>query len=204
MPTKTQSIVIVLALPRIVPQLILRATTVANVIEENVGTFPAPTPAIALFRTHIDDLVQTQTAFDNRLGTRARRDDAQRVVVADMKQLHAYVQLLANATPDDAAVIAARAAMTVRAHAAYSKATLALKQLFSGVVRAIAKAVRGARAYEWQWSVDDGQSWTSVTTTQASTTLSGLRPGVTLHVRFRVLTKSGFGDWSDAVSLIVN
>jgi hypothetical protein len=40
-------------------------------------------------------------------------------------------------------------------------------------------------------------------TTQASTTVSGLTPGSTVHFRYRPVTKDGAGDWSQPVSIMV-
>jgi hypothetical protein len=94
--------------------------------------------------------------------------------------------------------------MTVRETPLRHKSLLTVKQLLTTVVKLIAKAIQGARAYEWQYSVDGGVTWINLpTTAQANTTVSGLKPGVVTHFRFRVLTKDGLSDWGDAVDHLV-
>jgi len=39
---------------------------------------------------------------------------------------------------------------------------------------------------------------------QAKTTVAGLTPGASVQFRYRPATKSGEGDWSQPVTLIVN
>ncbi len=50
----------------------------------------------------------------------------------------------------------------------------------------------------------DGKTWVIAPgTLQAKTTVTGLTPGATVQFRSRALTKSGEGDWSQTVQLIV-
>jgi hypothetical protein len=59
-------------------------------------------------------------------------------------------------------------------------------------------------AYEWQYSADAMKTWASQpVTVAATTTVTGLAPGPTVHFRYRTSTKDGTGDWSDPLSLIV-
>jgi len=74
----------------------------------------------------------------------------------------------------------------------------------SGSVHAIAKATKGARANEWQYSLDGGKTWFDLLpTTGADTTIHGLTPGTTVSIRQRVLTKAGLTDWGQPVSTLV-
>ena len=63
----------------------------------------------------------------------------------------------------------------------------------------------GHRAsYEWQYSTDGGKTWVDAAVTlQAKTTMPGLTAGSTVEFKYRPVTKTGEGDWSQAVSLIV-
>ena len=63
----------------------------------------------------------------------------------------------------------------------------------------------GRRAsYEWQWSGDGGKTWTNVPATlQAKTTVLGLPSGTVLQFRVRAVTRTGEGDWSQVVSVLV-
>ena len=48
------------------------------------------------------------------------------------------------------------------------------------------------------------KTWvTAPSTIQAKTTIPGLTPGSTMQFKYRAVTKTGEGDWSQAVSLIV-
>jgi hypothetical protein len=205
MSTIANTIIVVLGLrTNSIAPLIVRATAIVNAMEANKTTFPSPSPALALVTTAINGLTTAETAFKAHLGTRADRDSAMRALVGLVQQLHAYVQGLATANPTQAEVIAQDAAMTLRKTAVRQKSDLAVKQTVSTVVRVIAKAVKGSRAHEWQYSLDGGKTWIDVPpTTKASTTITGLQPGTTVSYRQRALTAAGPGNWSQAVAAVV-
>jgi hypothetical protein len=59
-------------------------------------------------------------------------------------------------------------------------------------------------SYEWQYSVDGGKTWVvAPVTLQAKTTILGLTPGATVTFRYRGVTKTGDGDWSQLITFIV-
>ena len=127
-----------------------------------------------------------------------------KVVVADAGQLHGYVQQIVNASPENAEAIAAQAAMTLRKKGSKSKPTLAVKQTVSGTVTVVAKATKGARINEWQYSTDGGKTWKDLPpTTKAKTLITGLTPGVTVSYRQRAVTKDGRSDWCPTLSAVV-
>jgi len=71
-------------------------------------------------------------------------------------------------------------------------------------VHVVAKATKGAKLNDWQYSVDGGKTWVSIpSTTKAKTTISGLTPGVEVTYRQRVQTKAGAQDWSQPISALV-
>jgi hypothetical protein len=203
--TNINIILVVLALKQTsIPALVQRATAIVSAMTANKATFPSPTPPLATVLADIAALQVAETALKNRLGTRADRDDKKQVVVADMGQLHGYVQTTVNANPSQAEVIAADAAMTLRKKGAHSKAPLAVKQTVSGSVQVVAKATVGAKANEWQYSTDGGKTWIDVpSTTKAKTTIPNLTPGATVMYRQRVVTKDGVGNWSQTISALV-
>jgi hypothetical protein len=85
-----------------------------------------------------------------------------------------------------------------------SKPSLATKQTLSGAVHVVAKATKGAKADNWQYSTDGGKTWLSAPTSTKSTTLiTRLTPGGTLTVRHQAVTKAGPLDWSQPVTAIV-
>ncbi len=205
--TKTLStIIVVLAIKAAsVPALILRATAIVNAMTANKVTFPSPIPALAQVTADIATLTAAETALKSRSGTMADREAARMKLVADMNQLHAYVQQLANANPEQAAVIAEDAAMALRKPSVRHKSDLAVKQVVSGSIKVIAKATVGARSHEWQYSIDGGKTWTNAPpSAQATTVIEGLQTGVLTAFRQRVVTKTGASDWSAPVSMIVS
>jgi hypothetical protein len=72
-------------------------------------------------------------------------------------------------------------------------------------VHVIAKATKGAKAHDWQFSTDGGKTWIDASpTTKSSTVITGLTPGALVHYRQRVITKTGPGNWCQAVAAIVS
>ncbi len=95
--------------------------------------------------------------------------------------------------------------MSLRKVGARHKSDLAVKQVVSGTVKVVAKGVLGSRSHEWQYSTDGGKTWvTTPPTTQASTTIPGLQPGVLTTFRQRVVTKVGPSDRSQPISVLVS
>jgi len=202
--TSFPAIFVTLNLPTSVPALISRATAIVTAMSANSGTFKAPTPAFAVVTSHVSGLSSAEAAYKAHTGTRADRDTQYQLVVEDCKQLHAYVQLLANASPSEASTIAADAAMTLRKKGSRHKSDLATSQEVTSTVKVVAKATNGGRSYEWQYSTDGGKTWVSVPpTTQAQVSIPNLQPGVMTQFRQRAVTKSGPTDWSNPVSTLV-
>jgi hypothetical protein len=207
MSTIAAVITVVLGLPktRAIATTIVRVTSIADAIAANKAMFTSPTPPLTQVTSDLSTLTSAETAFKNRLGTKAARDSALAAVIADAHQLHVYVQQLVNANPSEAASIAQNASMTLRKTAARHTNDLSVKQIVSGSVKVVAKAVKGAKAHEWQYSTDGGKTWIDApSTTKSSTTISGLLPGTTVSYRNRVLTTSGHSDWSSAISAVVS
>jgi hypothetical protein len=205
--TSVNTIIVAMGMvPRSVPALIVRATAIANAMGLNKATFPSPTPTLTVFLADISALSTAEVNAKTRaVGMVAIRDDKLQVVVADMHQLHGYVQQLASANPAQAQIIAENAAMALRKTAVRHKSDLAVTQIVSGQVKVVAKAVLGARSHEWQFSTDGGKTWTNAApSTQASVTISGLQPGVLTTFRQRVITKTGPSDWSQPISALVS
>jgi hypothetical protein len=74
----------------------------------------------------------------------------------------------------------------------------------SGTVELVAAAAARRASYDWEYSTDGGKTWVAVLSTlQAKTTVSGLTPATTVQFRYCAVTKTGQGDWSPPVSLLV-
>ena len=197
-------VLIGLSLKAGIAAFIERAKAIVNAMQSNAKIFTSPSPTLAQTLTDIQALDDAQTAYKNHVGTKTVRDDKLKVVAADMHQHHAYVQKLVDASPEQAETIAGAAAMTLRKAPVRHKTDLAVKHVGSGSVKLTAQGQKGAHAHNWQLSTDGGKTWTdSPDTTRATTTITGLTPGVNVMYRHRVLTKSGPGEWSQPVSAIV-
>lgn len=95
--------------------------------------------------------------------------------------------------------------MCLRKPVSYNKPDLAAKSSgISGTVKVVAKAIAGARTYDWAYSTDGGRTWTSAPlTTRASTRIPNLTVGATVMFRHRAITKAGVQDWGQPVSAVV-
>jgi len=198
-------IVVVLGLkPASVAALIVRSTTIVDGIGASPTLFPSPIPPLAQVKGHIATLTSTESALRSRTGLRGPRDDAKKLLIADMQGLHAYVQQLVSANPVQAQVIVEAAAMTLKKKTAPHKTDLATTQKVSGSVKVVAKSVKGARSHVWQMSTDGGKTYVDLpVTTQSYTTVHSLQPGSTVFFRQRPVLKTGMGDWSQPISTLV-
>jgi predicted phage tail protein len=196
-------LVVVLDLPRKVGDLSARAMSIVQAMDQNVATFPKPVPKLSVVTADVATFEDLHVATQTRTrGTVVARNEARTVVVNDLQQLRAYVQMIVSGNPTHAETTAKAALMRLRRPRDYFKYPLTIVQLITGRVRLIAKAVRGAGAYDWQMSLD-GTTWTSLPpTVQASTTVTDLEPGL-YHFRVRAVTRQGAQNWLPAVTFAV-
>jgi len=168
--------------------------------------FPLPDPIITAFDDALAKYDAAETAAQTRAkGTVAARNAAKVVYTSAAHALKARIQLVADATPDQAEAIITSTSLAVK------KVTPRQKQSFvarygatSGVVEVVAKAAAPRASYEWQYSIDAGKTWLSAPNTlQAKTTITGLPVATVVEFRVRVTTKSGQGDWCLPTSLLV-
>jgi hypothetical protein len=187
-----------------VPALVETSNTVVNAMTANKATFSTPSPALTTVSAAITALANAQSAYKAHTGTRAARDEAWQALMQLMQQLRGYVQAIASANPAQASTIADDAAMRLRKTPTHHKSDLSVKAIASGSVKVVAKALKGAAANDFEYSTDGGKTWIAVpTSTQASTTITGLQPGTTVTYRHRPITKAGPGDWSQPVTAVV-
>jgi hypothetical protein len=204
--TVTRTIHVVLKNPHKVGDFITHAQAIHDTMEANAKTLTNPSPVLTVLQTHITDLSTKEAATKSRTtGAVADRDAALKVVADDLSSERAYVETLVNADPANAVVIAQDAGMSLRKSSAHSKPVLAAKHgTVSGTVQVIAKAIKGGKTNEWQYSLDGGKTWIDMPpTTKANTAVTNLTPGVTVTFRQRAITKTGLTDWSQPVSSVV-
>jgi hypothetical protein len=192
--------------PRKVADLLVFGQHVHDQMGANAVSLPSPNPSLATLQGQIVDLNTKEAATKTRtLGAVEDRDKAQHVLGVSLQQEAAYVEVLCNASPENAAALVKDAGFVLRGTTSHVKPPLAVKAAaVSGSVDLVAHVTKGGKANDWQYSLDGGKTWIGLPlTTKARTTLANLTPGTTVTVRQRALTKAGVGDWSQPVSHVV-
>ncbi len=209
MTDTTQSVrrpTITLALPRSVPALLSYAQGIVRRMTGN-QTVPNPTPTLAAVTAAIDELQLAETGALSRIkGAVAARNEKRTALVGLLQQLRAHIQSIADANPTNAASIIGSTGVAVRkTPTRRARAFTAKPGPVSGVAKVVAEAVARRASYDWEYSSDGGKTWISAPSTlQAKTTVAGLLPGSTVQFKYRAVTKTGPGDWSQPVSLMVH
>jgi hypothetical protein len=196
----------VLRLPKAVPALIAFARAVVTAITGN-ASFPNPVPALATVSKSIDDLAAAETQAQARThGAVATRNQARLALLAELELLKGYVQQIADADREASSGIIQSAALTVRKVPGPGKRAFAVKQgIVSGTVKLSTPSAAHRASYDWQQSADGGKTWLDLPTTlQVKTSVIGLQPGATYSFRFRAVTKTGVGDWSQPLAILVH
>jgi len=163
-------------------------------------------PALSALSAAVSDLQAAETlALTKATGTVAARNDKRAVVVSLLRQLGGYVQAIADATPENGATIIQSAGLTVRKIPTRTTRVFAAKPgPVSGSAKLTAAVAARRASYEWEYSVDGGKTWVgSPSSLQAKTTVSGLPVGTSVLFRYKAVTKTGEGDWSQGLALLV-
>lgn len=180
------------------------AMSVVNAFKDN-PYYPSPDPGLDVVMEHIAVLVAMETG--PRGSATAAQLRAKRLVVMQcLRQLKEHVQrtIEKETSAADAVAMIESVHMRVKGYTKPFKPELAATNRSPlGDVLLRAKAARGRASYHWQYSVN-GVDWIDLPETlQASTIVSGLTVAQTYRFRFRALTRTGMGDYSQAVSLMV-
>jgi hypothetical protein len=161
-------------------------------------------PLLTQATAHIEALAEAEkNTHKGSPANTALRNDALKLVRADMPQLKAMVQGTADNDPANAQSIIEGAGMSVLKRNITPKPPLAAKHgKVPGAAGLRAKRVKGALIYQWEMSGDQ-KVWSDLPWTKhASTSVSGLTPATVYYFRFRVLTAAGTSDWSAVISHI--
>jgi hypothetical protein len=194
-----------LKLPRSVPDLLCRALGIVDAMTGNPH-FPDPDPTLPAVLAAIGEASDAHTASLSRTrGTRQARNVKVDVLSRVLDQVRTHVQKIADQNPDSGAGIIESAGLFVHKPTAYAKPTFhAQDGRVSGTVKVTAESVRGQAYYDWQQSVDGGETWIDLPTTFRSTiTVSGFTPGQWIWFRFRAVTREGKRDWSQPTAIMV-
>lgn len=202
---KTKRSLASLKLPKPVGALVTYAEGIVTGMTNN-PSFPSPVPPLATVSAAIDALRSAETAALARMkGAVATRNEKRTVLVSLLEQLRAYVQAQADAAPENGTSIIESARMSVRKTPTHPARAFTVKTgAVSGSVVLYAKSAGARSAYSWEYSTDGGKTWVSAPVTlQAKTTIHGLTPGQMVQFRYQPVSKTGEGDWSQTVSLLV-
>ena len=196
----------VLMLPKSTKELITFGKAVHDAMDGNPN-FPSPNPPLSVFRANLAALDDAETKAAGRgVGAVAARDAAKRQVVNDLYHLCDYVQGVVETIPlpEAAAAVISSAFMKVRKAPQRVTPEFSAKSTgVSGQVALAARPVAPFASYYWEHSLDQ-ETWTPVPETlQARTTIDGLPWAKVAYFRFRALTRTGKGDYSQVVSLLV-
>jgi hypothetical protein len=193
--------------PKTHPALLILAKLIREGLTGNIW-LPDPTPSLAVFSAHVDayDAAQTKAGSRDPVAV-AERDAAALTVAQDIRSIVGYTQRVADAQPSraEAITVIRSAGLDVKRGTSYRKPELAAKYTgFSGEVLLVARAVRGAGAYYWEYSVNQSDWFAAPETTISRQVITGLTPGQTTYFRFRTLVRGGKTDYSQVVALIVH
>jgi hypothetical protein len=201
----THRATVTLSLPKSVPALIVYAQGVVKRMTGN-ASFPNPTPALGALALAIDELRLAETAALARTkGAIATRNEKRTALVSLLQQTRAHIQATADADTSNAASIIESAGVAVRkTPTRRARAFVAKPGPVSGAATVVATSAARRASYEWQYGTDGGKTWiTAPATLQAKTKIAGLVPGANVQFKYRAVTKTGEGDWSQPVSLMV-
>jgi hypothetical protein len=205
---KTQNplhVFVVRKLPGPVPLFIESVRAILAAMASNPH-FPSPNPPLATVTASVNGLESAQAVTKTRApGSIELRDAARKQLVVQVRVLLGYAQQVADASPEQAAAISARAGQRAPTPATRTKAPFAVSYgPLSGSAHLAVKAAGSRAAYDWEYSVDGGKTWTGVPTTlQAKTVVTGLPVATNVMFRFRAVIKGGAADWSQPISLLV-
>ena len=203
---KVHRSVAVLKLPGPIALLIVYVQGILKAMTGN-PTFPTPNPPLTAVSGAANDLQVAETAARTRAtGTSATRNEKRAALVTLLEVLKAYVQSVADATPENAISIIESSGLALRKTTVRAPRVFAAKATtLSGSVKLTAPLAGRRAAYRWQYSTDGGKTWVDASETlQAKTTLTGLSAGTTVQFRYRSVIKGGASDWSAPLSLLVH
>ena len=200
---KVHRSVLSLKLPTPAPQLVTYVQGILNALTGN-PTFPTPNPPLATIASAVSDLQTAETAASTRAkGTIATRNEKRAALVSLLDMLGAYVQSVADATPENAPSIIESAGLAVRKTPVRVPRVFSVKQgTVSGEVKIVASSAGPRASYEWEYSLDGGTTWLAIPPTiQAKTSVAGLKPGSSVMFKYRSVTKTGASDWSQPITM---
>jgi hypothetical protein len=205
MTARQGRVFVVKKLPTRVPDLIAAVRVILAASKGNPAV-KSPNPSLAKLGALVEALAKAQVAArSNARGTAAARDVALSALRAGVTTFQGWVQEQADADPENAVSFIESTGLHTRAPSTRRKAGFDVRPgLVSGTLIVEVKAPAKRASYLWEWSDDEGETWhRAPATMQAKTTLRGLPVGKYVSLRWRAVTRTGEGDWSEPVTVLV-
>ena len=180
------------------------ASSVINAMTGN-ASFPNPAPPLATVSADLAAYEAAEAQVLTRVkGAAATRNTKYAVLRTDLEHLMANVQQVADLNPANAQSLIESAGFSIRKTTLHPKSAIKIEAgAVPGSVKLLAKAVDKRASYEWQYSTDQ-KTWTNAPASlQAKTVITGLTSGTTYYFRFRGVTKTGEGAYSQIVQILV-
>jgi hypothetical protein len=187
-----------------------RGTAVFAGLNGNTAFTIPPPVDLTVFKSTLDDLsAAIGDAMDGGKKAIADRNKKKEAVVRMLRQLAHYVE--ANCKDDINILLSSGFAVVNTIRKPIESLSQSIRWIdstgVSGQLQVMLVSVPSAFSYELRWAPAGGPGeppapWTSQPVPKARPPflVTGLTPGVTYHFQVRVLTESGFTDWSDSVS----
>jgi len=206
--TVVHRIVVVAKLPSSVDQLLTRAYAIVQAMTNNAW-FPTPSPALSAVTTAANNLKAEQLNVKNRVpGSVPIRNTKKNALKDLLYTLRDYIQIICIANPESATGIAESALMYARKVAIRQKKVFNVLNYMTGSVELNA-AIKGRNnTHDWQLSrtpSDEASWWVTIipSTKKSRTIVDGLNRGELVYFRHRVLTKDGYSNWDEPLSIII-
>ena len=201
----THRVVCALRLPTAIGLLVSFVRAVILAMTGNPH-FPSPSPPLATVDAALSALEKAQAAVAARVkGSVEQRDASRAALVVLLDTLRTYVQGVGDANPAIAAEIIQSAGFSVRKTGAPHKRVFsAVQGTTPGSIKVVAPSAANRASYDWEYSVDGGKTWQlAPSTLQAKTVITGFATGSIVSLRYRGTTKTGEGEWSPVISVVV-
>jgi len=194
--------------------VLARSYGVAGGFAADPARFAAPNPPLPELQNQI---AKVEAAYKLSL-TRAKGTAAACRVECDilygmLDSERGYVRMLCDASPSEAATIIPAAGMEISASGFQELPILKVSRgaasgtvdLRAGVSILLGGRKSKARFFDWQWTTDGGQTFSSApTTVNGQTTIAGLAPLALVGFRVKANTTEGPGPWSPIVSILMH
>jgi hypothetical protein len=190
------------------PLLINDASVVLSGTGANVNIYKSPSPPLADVQTALDNFSDGVTAAADRSKSAiAKRNNLRLILTGLLRQLANYVASACNGDMTNLLLsgfpIQKPTRQPVGVLPPPNNVTLTQGDR-SGEVMAKAGAVFGASLYTWTLTpATPGAAATTVQTTAARNTFTGLTPGATYSITVNAIGTAGASDWSNPASLMV-